>query len=117
MIATVDSGANRTYFPLQIAARLGITPAELVKAPNPSIGVGSTFETWSSAVNVTAQIVAYFAPGPGQVQTPTIWGPQITLVPSFGNPSAFLLGQHDFFRTFTTTFQAMNDPPVFHLDY
>lgn len=107
----VDSGADRSFFPMQIAARLGlILKDDLVEDQGTSRGVGSSFKTWSSTVTIRAQIVANFVTGP---QT---WGPQIVLTPAFGKEiDSFLLGRDDFFAPFTVTFE--QQAHLFHLDF
>jgi hypothetical protein len=53
IVATVDSGASRSFLPMEIATRLGLTGADLTKDPGLAEGVGSQFETWSSTVRFT----------------------------------------------------------------
>jgi hypothetical protein len=113
VIATVDSGASKSFFPKQIAYRLGIQDAELAQDPGQSQGVGSVFTTWSSTVPIRANIIAYLTGAAG----PQIWGPQINLDPAFSEHDAFLLGREDFFRPFIVTFEVESiGMPVFHID-
>lgn len=116
VIATVDSGASRCFFPLQIAMRLGLTPGELAQDAGQATGVGSSFNTWSSTLPVRAMVIAYLAV-PGQAQlVPQAWGPEIALQPAFAAEQAFLLGRVDFFKAFTVTFEEIGGVPQFHLD-
>jgi hypothetical protein len=111
VLACVDSGAGRTYFPLEIAGLLGLTGEDLVVDPHVGKGVGSEFRTWSSKVPILGRVAAFIS------SEPEPWGPHIPLSPAFGQHRAFLLGRADFFRVFTVTFQEHASDPVFHVDY
>lgn len=105
--AVVDSGADRTFLPRDVATRLGIGEDELVMTPRGGTGVeGRSFPTWSSTVPINACVVA--ATG--------IWGPRFRLEPVFADLGIALLGRADFFRAFTITFQEHPATPVYHLD-
>jgi hypothetical protein len=114
VLALVDSGADRSAFPLQIAKDLGIADNELVEEPAGGAGVGSTFRVWTTTVPIMAGI-GFFQPAPDGTVQP--WGPGFSLNPSFVEADAFLLGRADFFQAFTVTFD-MNGAgqTVFHLD-
>jgi hypothetical protein len=110
VFAIVDSGAARTYLPLAVADVLGIR-ASLEMDAEESIGVGSTFATWSHRDPILGQIVARFPHGRERV------GPEFELRPSFGEPAQLLLGRADFFQAFRITFHENPVAPVFHLDW
>ena len=112
VIACVDSGAERSYLPLRIAARLGIQSL-LTSNPEPSAGLGSTFETWVPPRPIKARIVAEFPEPQGR----TLIGPELRLTPWFGEPEEFLLGRADFFQAFQITFDENPVAPLFHLDW
>lgn len=109
--AYVDSGAARSYFPLEVADELGIR-SELQQHGH-SVGLGSRFETWKSPNPIMAQVVATF-PDP---QGPTPTGPNIELDPLFGEPQDSLLGRADFFRTFQITFNENPEKPLLTLEW
>ena len=54
--ALVDSGADRTTFPLTIARDLGIQRDELILRPGGGRGVKSRFEVWTSSLPIRAGI-------------------------------------------------------------
>ena len=105
--ALVDSGADRTFLPMSVAAHLGITE-ELDEHAAGGHGVeGRTFSTWSSAVPIYGRVVT---------DEGLIWGPRFRLEPVFADLGIALLGRADFFRAFTVTFQEHPATPVYHLD-
>jgi hypothetical protein len=108
----VDSGAARSYFPLAIADRLGIRHL-LTKNDDPSVGLGSEFDTWTCPVPIFGQIIATYPEPQGRTER----GPRLTLHPWFGEPEDFLLGRADFFQAFTITFVENPAAPLFHLDW
>ena len=109
--ALVDSGADRTTFPLKVAWQLGIQRNELILHPGAGRGVKSRFDLWTSSVPIRAGIsrrdVSTGADSP--------WGPTFTLSPYFIDDNSFLLGRADFFSVFTVTFEEGRGR-VFHLD-
>jgi hypothetical protein len=115
LLGIVDSGADRTLLPKDVAPRIGIPEASLVENPTGANGAANTsFPTWDppSGVTVQAHIVAFTANGP------TTWGPTIPLSPQFAQNTTPLFGRADFFQAFTVTF--LTDPNlgnVFNLEY
>jgi hypothetical protein len=106
-LAVVDSGADRTFLPKNVASHLGIGEDELVMTPQGGTGVeGRSFPTWASTVPITGRVVT--AAG--------LWGPRFPLEPLFADLGLALLGRADFFRAFTVTFQEHPATPVYHLD-
>jgi hypothetical protein len=109
--ALVDSGADRTTFPLTIARDLGIQQNELILRPGGGRGVKSRFDVWRSSVPISARVSRRnVSTGAGSA-----WGPAFTLWPSFIDGGSFLLGRGDFFSVFTVTFEEGRGR-VFHLD-
>ena len=105
--AMVDSGADRTFLPLSVATRLGIT-AVLERHRAGGHGIeGRSFSIWTSGVPIH-----------GRVMRPSgeVWGPRFRLEPVFADLGIALLGRADFFRAFTVTFQEHPATPVYHLD-
>jgi hypothetical protein len=109
--ALVDSGADRTTFPLKIAWKLGIQQDELILRPGGGRGVKSRFDVWTSSVPIRAGISRRDV----STGADAGWGPAFTLSPFFIDGGSFLLGRADFFRVFTMTFQEGRGR-VFHLD-
>lgn len=109
--ALVDSGADRTTFPMEIARDLGIQRDELILHPGGGRGVKSRFDVWTTSVPIRAGVST---PDPSTGAT-SAWGPTFTLRPSFVDGGAFLLGRADFFSVFTVTFEEGRGR-VFHLD-
>jgi hypothetical protein len=109
--ALVDSGADRTKFPLEIAWKLGIQRDELILRPRGGRGVKSRFDVWTSSVPIRAGISRRDA----STGADSAWGPAFTLRPSFVDGGSFLLGRADFFSVFTVTFEEGRGR-VFHLD-
>jgi hypothetical protein len=109
--ALVDSGADRTTFPLKVAWKLGINQDELILRPGGSRGVKSRFDVWTSSVPIRAG-VSRRAVSSG---ADSAWGPAFTLWPFFIDDGSFLLGRADFFSVFTVTFEEGRGR-VFHLD-
>jgi hypothetical protein len=111
LTALVDSGADRTTFPLRIAWQLGIQQDELILRPRGGRGVKSHFDVWTSSVPIRAGISRR------DVSTGAVspWGPAFTLSPVFIDDGSFLLGRADFFSVFTVTFEEGRGR-IFHLD-
>ena len=108
--ALVDSGADRTTFPLKIARDLGIQRDELILRPGGGRGVKSRFgldELPSDPRRLSRHDVSTGA------ETP--WGPAFRLWPFFIDDDSSLLGRADFFSVFTVTFEEGRGR-VFHLD-
>ena len=111
LTALVDSGSDRTTFPLKIAWKLGIQRDELFLRPGGGRGVKSHFDVWTSSVPIRAGISTRDDSTGGD----SIWGPAFTLSPFFIDDGSFLLGRADFFSVFTVTFEEGRGR-VFHLD-
>jgi hypothetical protein len=112
--ACVDSGAARTFLPLEIAHRLGIQDGELEQDEHGGMGVeGVGFPTFTSTVPMSGLVMALIGPN----ETFQAWGPLFDLNPAFSEKEPLLLGRHDFFKVFTITFEEDAQTPVFHLEY
>jgi hypothetical protein len=111
LTALVDSGADRTTFPLKIARGLGIQQDELILRPGGGRGVKSRFDVWTSSLPIRAGVSTYNA----STGADAAWGPAFTLRPFFIDDGSFLLGRADFFSVFTVTFEEGRGR-VFHLD-
>lgn len=111
LAALVDSGADRTTFPLKIAWELGIQRNELILHPGGGRGVKSRFDVWTSSVPIRAGISKHDV----STDADSAWGPTFTLLPLFIDGGSFLLGRADFFSVFTVTFEEGRGR-VFHLD-
>jgi hypothetical protein len=111
LTALVDSGADRTTFPLKIAWKLGIQRHELNLHRGGGRGVKSRFDVWTTSVPIRAGITRR------DVSTGAVfaWGPAFTLSPFFIDGGSFLLGRADFFSVFTVTFEEGHGR-IFHLD-
>jgi hypothetical protein len=109
--ALVDSGADRTTFPLKIAWDLGIWRDELILHPGGGRGVKSRFDVWTSSLPIRAGVSTRDA----STGADSAWGPAFTLSPVFIDDGSFLLGRADFFSVFTVTFEE-GGGRVFHLD-
>jgi hypothetical protein len=109
--AVVDSGADRTTFPLDIARDLGIEQHELTFHQNGGRGVRSRFDLWTSSVPVRAGVRRRDP----ATDTDSAWGPGFVLQPTFIDDDSFLLGRADFFSVFTVTFEEGRGR-IFHLD-
>ena len=105
----VDSGAHRSLFPLAIAARLGLID-DLIKDPAPAGGVGSVFETWTSAIPIKGQVIAFMKNDEGII-APTPWGPAFDMRPGFAAVPQMLLGRADFFKAFNVEFCEDEEEP------
>jgi hypothetical protein len=111
LTALVDSGADRTTFPLKIACQLGIQRNELILHPGGGRGVKSRFDVWRSSVPIRAGVTRRDV----STRADSAWGPAFTLWPSFIDDGSFRLGRADFFSVFTVTFEEGRGR-VFHLD-
>ena len=111
LTALVDSGADRTTFPLKIAWKLGIQRNELILHPEGGRGVKSHFDVWTSSVPIRAGISRRDV----STGAHSAWGPAFTLRPVFIDDSSLLLGRADFFSVFTVTFEEGRGR-IFHLD-
>src|SRR5689334_10570292 len=109
--ALVDSGADRTTFPLKLAWELGIQRNELILHPGGGRGVKSHFDVWTSSVPIRAGVSRRNV----STGADSAWGPAFTLSPVFIDDGLFLLGRADFFSAFTVTFEEGRGR-VFHLD-
>jgi len=109
--ALVDSGADRTTFPLKIAWKLGIQRNELILRPGGGRGVKSHFDVWRSSVPIRAGISRHDV----STGADAAWGPVFRLSPVFIDGGSFLLGRADFFSVFTVTFEEGRGR-IFHLD-
>ena len=109
--ALVDSGADRTTFPLKIARELGIQRDELILRPGGGRGVKSRFDVWTSSVPIRAGISRHDV----SIDADPAWGPTFTLWPFFIDGGSFLLDRADFFSVFTVTFEEGRGR-IFHLD-
>jgi hypothetical protein len=107
--AVVDSGADETLLPLQLAVELGLE-SDLETAGS-AAGVASTFATWRCRLAIRAQVLRYGLRGPE-----VAWGPELLLRPVFAEPQVALLGRADFFPHFRITFETDPIGPIFHLD-
>lgn len=109
----VDSGADRTLLPKELAASLGIAQEELEPTPEGSGGAGDAwFPTWTSAHVLQARVIVLH-PEPHGLQP---WGPTVELTPEYADSTIPLFGREDFFKIFTVTFDQPNGD-IFHLDY
>ena len=111
LTALVDSGADRTTFPLKTARRLGIQRDELILRPGGGRGVKSRFEVWTSSLPIRAGISRHDV----STGADSSWGAGLTVSPFFVDGGSFLLGRADFFSVFTVTFEEGRGR-VFHLD-
>jgi hypothetical protein len=109
--ALVDSGADRTTFPLEIAWELGIQRDELILRPGGGRGVKSRFDVWTSSLPIRAGVSTRDA----STGADSAWGPAFTLSPVFIDDGSFLLGRADFFSVFAVTFEEGRGR-IFHLD-
>jgi hypothetical protein len=109
--ALLDSGADRTTFPLTIAWDLGIRQDELVLRPGGGRGVKSHFDVWTSSLPIRTSISRHDV----STGADSAWGPAFTLWPFFIDDGSFLLGRADFFSVFTVTFEEGRGR-IFHLD-
>ena len=100
LTALVDSGADRTTFPLRIAWKLGIQRDELISRPGGGRGVKSHFNVWTSLLPIRAGISRHDV----STGVDADWGTTFILSPFFIDDGSFLLGRADFFSVFTVTF-------------
>jgi hypothetical protein len=107
----VDSGADGTLLPIEVAQRLGIEDGLVPNRVNAGAAGGLGFPTWKSPEEIYGRVVAARDSGPQE------WGPQMRLVPAFAHTPMALFGRADFFKAFTITFQQHVDHgAVFMLD-
>jgi hypothetical protein len=110
VLGDVDSGADRSLFPLEIAADLGIE-SELVEDAKKGQGAhGARFPTYSSSAAVMGQLVRIDGNG-NQV----LWGQLFRMRPAFADTDSFLLGRQDFFSVFEVRFLNGTSGPVLEL--
>jgi hypothetical protein len=98
--AVVDSGADTTLIPAEVAAALGIQWAKL-SAGAVGGGVGGRIEM--RPVDLTMRYAGWKYTGPVMIAQPK------------GMP-VVLLGRNDFFQSFVARFHWFKSPPEFHLD-
>ena len=97
----VDSGADGTLFPLELAPALGLdVEKDLVKQDGSSGAAGTTFETWAARKPITGRVFAIMRPG----ESAEFFGEPFELSPAFAADGPVLWGRSDFFTNFTITF-------------
>jgi hypothetical protein len=106
----VDSGAEETLLPLEVARRLRLDD-ELHEDPQGAKGVGARFATWRTHVAIRGRLLR---PRLRDLKLP--WGPELQLRPVFADVRIALLGRADFFPHFRITFETDPIGPIFHLD-
>jgi hypothetical protein len=111
VVALLDSGAQETLLPLQIADELGVREDELHEDPSGAEGVGSKFATWRTPLAIQGHVLR---PRIRDFAVP--WGPELRLRPVFAEVRIALLGRSDFFPHFRITFETDPIGPIFHLD-
>jgi hypothetical protein len=109
-VGLVDSGAEETLLPFEIARRLRLDD-QLHEDAHGAEGVGARFPTWHTHVAVRGRLLR---PRIRDFDTP--WGPELRLRPVFAEISVALLGRSDFFPHFRITFETDRIGPIFHLD-
>jgi hypothetical protein len=123
VLAVVDSGADRTLFPAEIAELLGLSEENggLVQDEHGGRGVGGVeFPTWFSTREIIGQVMQI-----AEEDELIPWGPSFGMDPAFtglsdgddGPDGTFLLGRNDFFQAFAITFGWEEDGPAFELAY
>jgi hypothetical protein len=110
IVALVDSGAEETLLPLQVARDLRLGEDELHADPRGAEGVGARFATWRTRVDVRGHLLRPI----GDFGVP--WGPELRLRPVFAEAPIALLGRSDFFPHFRITFETDAIGPIFHMD-
>ena len=98
--AVVDSGADTTIVPAEIAAAVGVEWAQLPPGTK-GLGVGGTCEM--RLVDMTIKYKDWKYSGAVTIAEPK-------------HLPVVLLGRTDFFRYFVARFHWFKDPPEFHLD-
>lgn len=112
ILGVVDSGADRSMFPLEIADLLGI-PDALVKDEVLAGGAaGPGFPTWSSSEEIRGQIVRLT-----DDRELFPWGPEFPMNPAFAESEHFLLGREDFFVPFVVSFGLHEGHRAFSVSY
>ncbi len=86
MLALVDSGADSSLFPIQVAPLVGVDLAHCKEAVGMTAGGASTRYIWSDGLQTT------------------ILGRTLHLHAEFGACPVILLGRDDFFATFKVAF-------------
>ena len=108
--ALVDSGAEETLLPLEIAVRLSLDD-KLHKDPYGAAGVGGRLGTWHTQATVRGRVLR-----PRILDFDVPWGPELQLRPVFARVPIALFGRADFFPHFRITFETDAIGPIFHLD-
>lgn len=106
---TVDSGASTTVLSVEDAEELGLTPADLRKAPDAVIANNSEVPCWTTATPIRAQVLRPTSTGDDLLP----WGPVFAVNVLFMDEADPLWGQSDFFATFGINFER----PQFTLRY
>jgi predicted aspartyl protease len=98
--AIVDSGADTTMIPAEVAAGLGIDYAKL---PNGTKGKGAGGVLESRPASLTIRYQSWTLTGEVSIAEPK-------------HLDVVLLGRSDFFQRFVVRFNWFKSPPEFHLD-
>lgn len=112
-VGTVDSGSERSLFPLMYAPELGLTDDDLViSGTKGEPAIGDDFELLEAkGVAFNGQIVI---PHPGEGDFIS-WGPMFAMDLVFADTDSLLLGQSDFFAAFDVKFLRPDGEPVVEL--
>lgn len=86
VLALVDSGADSSLFPMQIAGLMGVDLADCEQAVSMTAGGPSTRYVWKEGLQTT------------------VLGKTVRLRGAFGSSPVVLLGRRDFFDEFRITF-------------
>ena len=98
---TVNSGASTTVLSMKNAKQLGLTPADLRKAPDAVIADRRKVHCWSTDTPIRAQVLRRRSPSDELLP----WGPVFALHVLFMEDADPLWGQADFFATFGINFE------------
>ena len=110
IVGLVDSGAEETLLPLEVASRLRLDDL-LHDDPHGAEGVGASFATWRTHVGLRGRLVRQ------RIRDRDVpWGPELRLRPVFARIPIALFGRSDFFPHFRITFESDAVGPIFHLD-
>lgn len=96
----LDSGATRSYLPLDDAELLEV---ELTPLSSPVQVLGSEIDCYESSAEVQARVWTGDEHG--------FWGGWVALNPMYGDAQDRLLGLSDFFAPFEVTFESGREPP------